>query len=84
MISLTFSMQMVNSGRDGRIGFTKRGYDLRRMTDVVRNEYNLPMDYNGGGTALRAVSRTISWFSASDFLFMATILNMVCVSMEIL
>ena len=31
----------------GRIGFTKRGYDLRRMTDVVRNEYNLPMDYNG-------------------------------------
>lgn len=29
------------------IGFTKRGYDLRRMTDVVRNEYNLPMDYNG-------------------------------------
>lgn len=38
---------MVNSGRPGRIGFTKRGYDLRRMTDVVRNEYNLPMDYNG-------------------------------------
>lgn len=31
----------------GRIGFTKRGYDLRRMTDVVRNEYNLPMEYNG-------------------------------------
>ena len=31
----------------GRIGFTKRGYDLRKMTDVVRNEYNLPMDYNG-------------------------------------
>ena len=31
----------------GRIGVTKRGYDLRRMTDVVRNEYNLPMEYNG-------------------------------------
>lgn len=31
----------------GRIGFTKRGYDLRKASYVLRNEENLPMEYNG-------------------------------------
>lgn len=31
----------------GRIGFTKRGYDLRSSADVLRNEEDLPMEYNG-------------------------------------
>lgn len=31
----------------GRIGFTKRGYDLRFSQDVLRNEEDLPMEYNG-------------------------------------
>lgn len=31
----------------GRIGFTKRGYDLRKASHVLRNEENLPMEYNG-------------------------------------
>lgn len=31
----------------GRIGFTKRGYDLRDPESVLRNEENLPMEYNG-------------------------------------
>lgn len=31
----------------GRIGFTKRGFDLRDSAYVLRNEENLPMEYNG-------------------------------------
>lgn len=31
----------------GRIGFTKRGFDLRNQVNVIRNEEDLPMDYNG-------------------------------------
>lgn len=31
----------------GRIGFTKRGYDLRKASYVLQNEENLPMEYNG-------------------------------------
>lgn len=31
----------------GRIGFTKRGYDLRSPEAVLRNEEDLPMEYNG-------------------------------------
>lgn len=31
----------------GRIGFTKRGYDLRLAEDVLKNEEDLPMEYNG-------------------------------------
>lgn len=31
----------------GRIGFTKRGFDLRSQASVIRNEENLPMEYNG-------------------------------------
>lgn len=31
----------------GRIGFTKRGYDLRNEQMVIKNEEDLPMEYNG-------------------------------------
>lgn len=31
----------------GRVGYTKRGYDLRRECDVVKNEERLPIGYNG-------------------------------------
>ncbi len=31
----------------GHIGFTKRGYDLRKPTDLLKNEEDLPMEYNG-------------------------------------
>lgn len=31
----------------GHIGFTKRGYDLRKEWMVFKNEKNLPMEYNG-------------------------------------
>lgn len=31
----------------GRIGFTKRGYDLRKASYVLQNEENFPMEYNG-------------------------------------
>lgn len=33
--------------KGGEIGFTKRGYDLRKETIVLKNEENLPIDYNG-------------------------------------
>lgn len=31
----------------GHIGFTKRGYDLRKEEAVLKNEEDLPMEYNG-------------------------------------
>lgn len=31
----------------GVIGFTKRGFDLCKEEDILRNEENLPMEYNG-------------------------------------
>ncbi len=31
----------------GKIGFTKRGYDLRKEKDVLRNEEIVPVEYNG-------------------------------------
>lgn len=31
----------------GKIGFTKRGFDLCKEEDILRNEENLPMEYNG-------------------------------------
>lgn len=67
----------------GRIGFTKRGYDLRRMTDVVGNEYNLPMDYNGWWYCCVPLAEQFRGFPL-PILFMATISNMVCALMEIL
>ena len=33
--------------RGGHIGFTKRGYDLRKEEYVFKNEEELPMEYNG-------------------------------------
>lgn len=31
----------------GALGFTKQGYDLRQRENVVRNEEDLPVEYNG-------------------------------------